>query len=251
MLDPFPLRGELLLRCRGSLNEPPNCVRDSERGLQDQVVHLHLNSAVPRVLWLGHELLQLLCSSLDRPPSAQHPLLDDIPIRPRKVAPLVLLFATSDSTDSEGLLRAPRESMSTRSGTSFRAVGWREVELIRLQVEEAPQANVSSHHRHGDEHIRRLVVLSELGDALEPGEDVGEGLSELVGAFDHIDMITALFAFEGEVEGRCRLGGVVHSFFDHRERVFWRRVEVAGLCWRFQLIDGVIDFLNVRLENLI
>ena len=91
--------------------------------------------------------------------------------------------------------------------------------------------------------------MSEPGDALDVGEDVGEGLSELVGAFDHIDVVTALFAFEVEVKGCCKLSGVVHSFFDHRERVFWSRVEVAGLCRRFQLIDGIIDFLNARLED--
>ena len=62
-------------------------------------------------------------------------------------------------------------------------------------------------------------------------------------------MIAALFAFEVEVEGRCGLGGVVHDLFDHRERVLWCRVEVAGLCWRFQLIDGIIHFLNARLED--
>ena len=89
---PFALRDDLLLRCRGSLNEPPNGVGNSERGLQDRVVHLYLDGAVPRVLRLGHELLQLLHGSLDRPRSAQHLLLDNIPnvaIRPRKIARLV------------------------------------------------------------------------------------------------------------------------------------------------------------------
>jgi len=55
-------------------------------------VHLHLDSAVPCVLRVGHELLQLLRCSLDRPRSAQHLLLEDVPnvpIRPRKVARLV------------------------------------------------------------------------------------------------------------------------------------------------------------------
>ena len=89
---PFSLCDDLLLRCRGTLNEPPNGVRDSERGLQDRIVHLHLDSTVPYVLRLGHELLQLLCGSLDRPRSAQHLLLDDtpnLPVHPHKIAPLV------------------------------------------------------------------------------------------------------------------------------------------------------------------
>ena len=48
-----------------------------------------------------------------------------------------------------------------------------------------------------------LVVLSE-SSALDVGEDVGKRLSELAGAFDHIDVVTALFTLEVEVEGRCK-----------------------------------------------
>jgi len=89
---PLAVCDDLLLRRRGGLDEPTNGIGDAERSLQDRVVHLHLDGAVPRVLRLGHELLQLLRRSLDRPRSTQHLLLDDdpnVPICPRKVAPLI------------------------------------------------------------------------------------------------------------------------------------------------------------------
>jgi len=113
------------------------------------------------------------------------------------------------------------------------------------------QPDVSRCLCHSDELVRRLVVLRESSDAFDVGEDVGERLRKLIGAVDHIDMIAALFAFEVEVEGRYECGGAVHSLFDHRECVLWCRVEVAGLRWRFQLIDGIIHFLNNHLEDRI
>jgi len=123
-------------------------------------VHQHLDGAVPRVLRLGHELLQLLCGSLDRPRSAQHLLLDDvpnIPIRPRKVAPLVpfrneRLYRLGELTE-----RPPRVHEYTQRHVlpRFRL---EQVELVRLQVEEEPQPDVSRRLRYGDELIRRLVV---------------------------------------------------------------------------------------------
>ena len=159
-------------------------------------------------------------------------MLDDIPnvpIRPRKIAPLVL-FRNERLDRFRELAESPTRVHEHAQGHVLSRLGLEQVELVRLQVEEEPQADISSRLRHGDELIGRLVVLSESGDALDVSEDVGEGLSELVGAFDHIDVVTTLFAFEVEVEGRCKLSGIVHGFFDHRERIFWCRVEVACLC---------------------
>jgi hypothetical protein len=248
---PLALRDDLLLRRRGSLDEPPDGVGDGERSLQDRVVHLHLDGAVPCILRLGHELLQLLHGSLDRPRRAQHLLLDDVPnvaIRPGEIARLVPF--RNERLDRLGeLAECPTRVHEHAQGHVLPRFGLEQVKLVRLQVEEEPQPDVSRCLRHSNELIRRLVVLCESGDALDVGEDIGEGLSKFVGAFDHVDVVTALFAFEVEVEGRCKLGGVVHGLFNHRERVLRCRVEVAGLRWRFQLIDGIIDFLDARLED--
>ena len=49
--------------------------------------------------------------------------------------------------------------------------------------------------------VRHLIILHESSDAFDVGEDIGEQLCKLIGTVDHIDVITALFAFEVEVGG--------------------------------------------------
>ena len=248
---PLALCDDLLLRRRGGLDEPPNSVGDGERSLQERVVHLHLDGTVSCILWFGHELLQLLRGSLDRPRRAQHLLLDNVPnvpIRPREIARLVP-FRHERLHRLGELAKCPTRVHEHAQGNILSRFGLEQVELVRLQAEEEPQPNISRRLRHSDELIRRLVILCESGDALDIGEDIGEGLSKFVGAFDHVDVVPALVAFEVEVEGGCKLSGVVHSLFNHRKGVLWCRVEVAGLRWRFQLINGVIDFLDARLED--
>ena len=74
------LRDDLLLRVRRGFDEPPDRVRDRQRGREDRVVHLQVHGGeARRVVWPRDELLQALRRRFDRLGRAEHLLLDQIP----------------------------------------------------------------------------------------------------------------------------------------------------------------------------
>ena len=165
---PLAVRDDLLLRRRGRPDEPSNGIGDAERSPQPAGSSrapaprrrcTACPSPAPFAPCSFCVAASIVRTALNIPCSTMSPMSPFA--RPRSQA--LSRFATTDSSDSESLLSAPRESMSTRSGTSFHALGWRK---SRLYDCKSPQPDVSRRLRHSDELIRRLVVLRESSDAL-------------------------------------------------------------------------------------
>ena len=248
---PFALRDDLLLRVRRRADEPADRVRDRQRGREDRVVHLEVDRAeAARVARARHELLQARGRGLDRLRGAQHRLLDevaDVPVGLRQRGRLAL---RDDGLDGLRQFREGAAGLAVVAHRDRHALGAvDQVELVRLQVQEEPQADVSGRPRHVDELVGRVVALRQARDALDVDEGVREGLRELVGALDDIHVVATGLVVQVEVEDGGEIGRVRQRLFDHGQGVFGRRVLVAGLGRRLEFVDGVVHLLNAGLED--
>ncbi|RUP50679.1 hypothetical protein BC936DRAFT_138127 [Jimgerdemannia flammicorona] len=72
------LRHNLLLRCRGGLDQIGNRIRDAHHVLEDRRVHLHVGRGQLRVAWLVDEGQDARTRVLDHTRGVQHLLLDDV-----------------------------------------------------------------------------------------------------------------------------------------------------------------------------